>query len=76
MKIPPGRLDLAELWGGSSGFGNNEALISSKRVPQPGVEFYFVPPTATKPKRIASYVALNGAVSEYFTFSFFGRRHS
>lgn len=76
LKIPPGRLGVAELWGGASGFGNNEALISSKRLNQPTVEFYYVPRTATKPKRHASYVAINGAVAEYFTFGFFGKRFS
>lgn len=74
IKIPPGRLELTELWGGSSGFGNNEALISSKRLNQPTVEFYYVPRTATKPNRHASYVALNGAVAEFFTFGFHGKR--
>lgn len=76
LKIPPGRLDLTELWGIGSGYGNNDALVSSKRLPQPSVQFYPVRPTAAKPNRNGSYVAINGNIAENFSFTFFGRRHS
>ncbi len=73
-KIRPGRLDLSDLYGGASGFGSNQILnfASVLTMSRSGVEFYLGQNTA----RVDSFVALNGDVSDLFTFGFFGRRHS
>lgn len=68
-KIPPGRLDLAELWGGGSGFGNHEFNFISSRLFPPEVQFYI---NLRKPSK--SYVAAYLPNGEIYTFGFFGRR--
>lgn len=74
IKIPPGRLELAELWGGASGFGSNQTLnfASVLSLERSGVQFYF----GQNPLRNRNFVAVNGTVSDFFTFGFFGRRFS
>ena len=76
LKIPPGRLDVAEILGGASGLGNHDINIIASRVAVPQVEFYLDVPTRNHPKRITSYVSVNRAYGEIFTFGFFGRRFS
>jgi hypothetical protein len=73
VKVPPGALDLAELWGGSSGFGNSS---QGTTVVRPNVEFYLDQSTTNQPKRVRGFVALNGNFGEMFTFGFFGKRYS
>lgn len=75
-KIRPGELDLAEVWGGSSAFGNHEALIIATRFPLSEVQFYYRIPTSAHPKRRGGYVAINGATADFFSFGFFGKRYS
>lgn len=72
FKIPPGRLELARLHGGASGFPNQESLT----VARPVVEFYLDIPTVNHPNRVRSFVAVNGSQGQVFTFGFFGTRYS
>ena len=72
-KVPPGSLDLAELWGGASGFGNSSVGTTIAR---PNVEFYLDNDTTNSPKRRSAYVVLNGDMGELFTLGFFGKRYS
>lgn len=76
LKIPPGRLEISELWGGASGFGANEfeglrRSLDAIDIDLPQVQFYI---NVDKPSR--SYLAANRDNAEVFTFGFFGRRHS
>lgn len=73
-ELPPGRLEIAELHGGASGFGAGQtiSLASVVGVNRAGVEFYLY---ADGP-RAQNFVALNGDVGDVFTFGFFGRRFS
>lgn len=71
LNIPPGRLDLAELWGGSSGKTKNQEQADPE-----SVEFYIDVTPNNKPKRNRNKVALNGDRGDVFTFSFFGKRFS
>jgi hypothetical protein len=76
-KIPPGRLDLAELHGGASGFGGNEIVglrqaVTAVNLPLPQVEFYLY---ADNP-RVQNFVMVNATNADLFTFGFFGRRFS
>ena len=73
QKVPPGALDLAELHGGASGFGNSS---QGTTVVRPGVEFYLDQNTTNHPKRVSGYVGLNGSFADVFTFAFFGKRYS
>lgn len=72
-KVPPGRLDLAEIHGGASGVGNGQVfgLLGSNLV-RSGVEFYLY---ADNP-RAQNFVVLDGRLGDVFTFGFFGRRFS
>lgn|SRR3990167_206833 len=71
-KIFPGQLDLAELWGGASGFTKQNTAHTAI----PEVEFYLDAATVNHPKRVKGFVALNGNKSNTFTFGFFGKRYS
>ena len=73
-EVPPGRLEISELHGGASGFGNSQTLnfASVLTMDRSGVQFYL---SADGP-RVQNFVALNGAVSDVFTFGFFGKRYS
>ena len=62
-RIQPGRLGLADLWGGSVREHNREGTI-------PSVEFYI----GQNPSRVDSYVAVNGDTGDLFSFVVFGRR--
>jgi hypothetical protein len=82
VKVPPGSLDLAELWGGASGFGNSAAqfakpsLVIADFAERPMVEFYLDQSTRNRPNRVRGFVAINGDMGEMFTFGFFGKRYS
>lgn len=69
-KISPGRLEIAELWGGASGDGNHEFLFVTTTLLPPKVEFYI---NMRKPSR--SFVACNLPSGDVFTFGFFGRKY-
>lgn len=64
VKIYPGRLELADLWGGSSGFPNQLQTIRN------AVEFYYGSQAADR------YVAINADRGDVFTFGFFGTRYA
>ncbi len=75
-KIPPGRLDIAEIWGGASGFGGNEIVglrqaVTAVNLPLPQTEFYI---NLLRPSR--SFIAVNGSNADIFTLGFFGRKYS
>ncbi len=78
QKIPPGALDLAELWGGASGIGNQDfnLLGLGPNLERTGVQFYLDLATRNHPNRIRGYVGVNGSIGELFTFGFFGRKYS
>lgn len=77
QKVLPGMLDLAELWGGASGFGNASigSLLGSSFA-RPQVEFYLDQGTTNHPRRVRGFVGVNGSLGEFFTFGFFGKRYS
>ena len=75
-KVLPGELDLAELHGGASGFGNHETVIIATRNQPTEVHFYYRIPTSAHPHRKGGYVGLNGATADFFSFGFFGKRYS
>lgn len=72
-EIPPGRLELAELHGGASGFGAGQTLNLGSVVGlnRSGVEFYI---RNARGQVSRNFVAVNGAVGDIFTFGFFGRK--
>ncbi len=72
FKIPPGRLELARLYGGASSFPNQESLTTVR----PYVEFYLDVPTVNHPNRVRGFVAVNASQGMVFTFGFFGTRYS
>lgn len=65
VDIPPGRLELSELWGGAEGYTKN--TTQTGRSP---VEFY-IEENSLRP----NFVAVNGALGDVFTFGFFGKRY-
>ena len=70
-KIPPGRLEIAEIWGGASGIGNAQAFgLLGNPLVRSGVEFYI---NLRKPSK--SFVATFGTIGDVFTFGFFGKKY-